>query len=54
MLVEGVHFTSDMSYVDIGKKAINCNISDVAAMGAIPKYCLITLAVSEVNVNTQN
>ncbi|WP_191559320.1 thiamine-phosphate kinase [Metabacillus idriensis] len=45
-MVEGVHFLKDASSPkDIGFKAVAVNISDVAAMGGIPKYYLVTIAV---------
>ncbi|MBF0533030.1 MAG: thiamine-monophosphate kinase [Candidatus Omnitrophica bacterium] len=45
MLVEGVHFTKDMTARLIGRKAMNCSVSDIAAMGGIPRFALISLAV---------
>ena len=45
-LVEGDHFRTDwFSAKQIGMKAIEINISDIAAMGAIPKYVLVSLAL---------
>lgn len=46
MLVEDVHFSLDFYTPEqIGKKAVVANISDIAAMGAIPKHMLISLAI---------
>ncbi len=45
MMVEGGHFTRQMSPELIGRKALACNISDIAAMGGVPKYALISLGV---------
>ncbi len=43
-LVEGVHFRSDWSSPsDIGFKAVSVNVSDIAAMGARPKWILLAL-----------
>ncbi len=43
-LVEGVHFRSDWSSPsDIGFKAVSVNVSDLAAMGACPKWLLLAL-----------
>ncbi|EIT84397.1 thiamine monophosphate kinase [Fictibacillus macauensis ZFHKF-1] len=45
-MVEGVHFTTDtMAPFHIGHKALAANISDVAAMGGIPRYYLVSIAV---------
>ena len=43
MLLEGVHFTLKMPAKGIGHKAIASSISDIAAMGGIPKYAVISL-----------
>lgn len=47
LLIEGVHF--DLSYVPLqhlGFKAIAVNVSDVAAMNAIPKQVTVSIALS--------
>jgi len=46
MLLEDVHF--DLSYTDfnsLGWKAAAVNLSDIAAMGGIPRFCLISLGI---------
>ncbi len=44
-LVDGVHFeVAYFSAADLAAKAIAVNASDIAAMGAIPKYYLSTIA----------
>jgi thiamine-monophosphate kinase len=46
MLVEGVHF--DLSLIDpltLGRKSLAVNLSDIAAMGGIPRYFLLSLAL---------
>jgi thiamine-monophosphate kinase len=46
MLVEGVHF--DLSFSDpltLGRKSLAVNLSDIAAMGGIPRYFLLSLAL---------
>ena len=43
---ENVHFkTSWMSYEQIASKAMLVNISDAIAMGAVPKYALLSVAM---------
>ncbi len=44
-IVEGTHFTKDTSPKKIGWKAMAVNISDIAAMGGIPDYAVISAAL---------
>ena len=45
-LVERVHFAPEWcSPADIGHKALAVNLSDLAAMGAIPRWALVSLAL---------
>jgi thiamine-monophosphate kinase len=44
-LVEGVHFPVGTSAADIGWKALAVNLSDLAAMGAIPAWALLALTL---------
>jgi thiamine-monophosphate kinase len=47
LLIEGVHF--DLSYAPlthVGFKAVTVNVSDIAAMNAIPKQITVSIAVS--------
>jgi len=47
-LVEGDHFTKEwFTPRQIGMKAIEINVSDVAAMGGIPKYVLVSLCLPQ-------
>jgi thiamine-monophosphate kinase len=47
MLVEGVHFELQTHRPsDVGHKALARGLSDVAAMGAAPRFCLVSLALS--------
>jgi thiamine-monophosphate kinase len=47
-LVEGTHFDFTLQRpVDVGKKAVYVNVSDVLAMGARPLYFLVTIGVPE-------
>jgi thiamine-monophosphate kinase len=46
MLVEGVHF--DLAWSDpysLGRKSLSVNLSDIAAMGGIPKFALLSVAI---------
>jgi thiamine-monophosphate kinase len=43
-LVEGVHFPPGTAWADLGWKALAVNLSDLAAMGAVP--CWATLALT--------
>ena len=45
-VVEGVHFTRQTTpWADLGWKSLASNISDIAAMGGLPLYALITLGL---------
>jgi thiamine-monophosphate kinase len=47
MLVEGVHFLpATHRPEDIGWKALARGLSDIAAMGGEPRFCLVSLAVA--------
>ncbi|MDP6771057.1 MAG: thiamine-phosphate kinase [Anaerolineales bacterium] len=47
-LVEGTHFELDwMGWSDIGWKAVAVNLSDVAAMGCVPSYGVVTLGLRQ-------
>ena len=46
LIIEGVHFTKLTKPWDIGHKAMACNISDIAAMGGMPLYALVSIGVS--------
>lgn len=46
MLIEGVHFSLDWVHPRlVGRKACLVNVSDIAAMGAVPRGCLLSLAI---------
>ncbi len=48
MLIEGVHFErATHSAADAGWKALARGLSDIAAMGGTPRFCLVSLAVAE-------
>lgn len=44
-LVQGVHFTAEGTWRELGWKAIAINLSDIAAMGGLPRYALASLAL---------
>ena len=47
-MVDGVHFDSNNSnWLDIGWKCAVSNLSDIAAMGGIPDYALVTMGISK-------
>jgi thiamine-monophosphate kinase len=45
MLVAGTHFLPDADPVGLGWKALAVNVSDMAAMGAAPKWALLAAAL---------
>ena len=47
-LIEDVHFTLDTtSWEELGWRALAANLSDIAAMGGLPRYALISLALPD-------
>jgi len=44
-LNSGVHFAADAQAADIGWKALAVNLSDLAAMGAEPAWCTLSLSL---------
>jgi thiamine-monophosphate kinase len=45
MLVQDVHFARRMEAAAIGHKALACNISDIAAMGGLPTYAVVSIGL---------
>ena len=46
-LVDGVHFPTDTPAYDVGYKALAVNLSDLAAMGAVPTEAVAVVSVPE-------
>lgn len=51
VLVAGTHFVADADPVGIGHKSLAVNLSDLAAMGATPKWFTLNLSLPEVNTD---
>lgn len=49
MLVAGRHFFTDADPDCLGRKALAVNLSDMAAMGATPRWFMLSLALPEVD-----
>jgi thiamine-monophosphate kinase len=49
MLVAGTHFFADAAPYDIGWKVLAVNVSDMAAMGAQPKWATLAIALPSIN-----
>jgi len=47
-LIQNVHFSLDIvSWNELGWKALAANLSDIAAMGGLPRYALVALALPD-------
>ena len=49
MLVAGTHFFHDADAYQLGWKSLAVNVSDMAAMGANPKWVTLAIALPEIN-----
>ncbi len=49
MLLSGTHFFPDTDPYLLGHKTLAVNLSDLAAMGAVPRWATLSLALPEVN-----
>ncbi len=45
LFIEGVHFRKSLAPAEAGRRALARSLSDIAAMGAAPRFCLLSLAV---------
>lgn len=46
LTIEGVHFTRESTAEEIGARAVARSLSDIAAMGGTPLYCLVSMALA--------
>jgi thiamine-monophosphate kinase len=52
--VEGIHFTFDLiTWEELGWKSLAVNLSDIASMGGIPRYALVSLGLP-LNTEVEN
>jgi thiamine-monophosphate kinase len=47
--IEGVHFLPKVKPSEVGERALARSLSDIAAMGGRPRFCLVSLSVSSQN-----
>ncbi len=48
LMVQGVHFRPSHSLEYVGYKALARGLSDIAAMGGEPRFCLVSLALADI------
>src|SRR6185436_10014813 len=46
-MIEDIHFKRDQPPTILGHRALARNLSDIAAMGGTPHFCLVSLAIPE-------
>ncbi len=44
-MIEEVHFLRSQSAASVGERALARSLSDIAAMGGSPRFCLVSLSV---------
>lgn len=44
-MIEDIHFRRDQPAAIVGQRALARNLSDIAAMGGTPHFCLVSLAI---------
>ncbi len=52
MMAEDVHFSRRMKPQEVGHKALACNISDIASMGGLPTFAVVSIALPK-NLSVQ-
>lgn len=50
-LISGRHFPEDLPAADIGWRSLAVNLSDLAAMGATPRWCLLSLSLPDASAD---
>ncbi len=48
-LIEGRHFLPTLDAAKLGRRIVNVNFSDLAAMGALPRYALLSLTLAQID-----
>ena len=48
-LIEGRHFLPTLDPFKLGRRVVNVNLSDLAAMGAQPRYALLSLTLPQID-----
>jgi thiamine-monophosphate kinase len=48
-LIEGRHFLPTLDPLKLGRRVVNVNLSDLAAMGAAPRYALLSLTLPQID-----
>lgn len=48
-LIEGRHFLPTIDPFKLGRRAVNVNLSDLAAMGAAPRYAMLSLTLPQID-----
>ena len=46
-MIEDVHFTRKQSAASIGERALARSLSDIAAMGGEPRFCIVAMAAAD-------
>ena len=48
-LIEGRHFLPTLDPFKLGRRVVNVNFSDLAAMGALPRYAMLSLTLPQIH-----